>query len=671
MTKPQERTLANRVKWLAERGFPITMDRLRTSAYQFCEKEGICHRFNVNTKMAGQDWAVAFCKRNSISTRQSQGLSMARKSGLTRKAVGKYFTALEKELNDLQIRNKPHQIFNADETGLQMINPPQKVLTEKGARQVYSVTTGERGETFTVLGCMSASGSYIPPYIVFKGVRKRPEWSEGFPPGTRIEVSDTGYMKDELFVSFLEHFRAHTPPGPTVLIVDGHQTHVSLRALEYGIANDISLVALPPHTTHLLQPADRSFFKPLKSYWKTATNRHVRNTGMKITKFNVGKLVSEAWGKAAQVGTAVNGFAVCGINPFNSGVIPDHLYDDSDDEDNPSTSCESVPSVSGEPNPSTSGEPNPSTSGEPEPSTSSEPNPSPSAEPEPSMSGDPAPSLSGEPEPSTSGEPEPSGGPLLSESGETQPSILDEPEPFRSRVSLNEPPSSGSGANSENRQACGEEPSTSAGTSVQAPTDPNSPPSEAECPTTPANVTSGAAVPEGQRLSTPVRTQQQFRDLLPTPVKDKRPVRCRTSLFGKLTTPENVANARKKAEAKASKNKGKRSASMAQRKIDSQTTKKNNPKKVRATESKVQKQTKKKTTVRKAKSVKQFSKSSDKVSDEDDVMCVCGKTFQDDAACRNGAKWVQCMMCKKWFHAHCQVNGYDRKFECDDCYFDD
>lgn len=56
---------------------------------------------------------------------------------------------------------------------------------------------------------------------------------------------------------------------------DGHFTHISLQVVEKAIAEDVSLVKLPPHVTDLLQPLDVCCFGLLKRGWETLLNEWV------------------------------------------------------------------------------------------------------------------------------------------------------------------------------------------------------------------------------------------------------------------------------------------------------------------------------------------------------------------------------------------------------------
>ena len=48
--------------------------------------------------------------------------------------------------------------YNCDETGISVVYKPGEVIAELGCRNVYEVTSAERGKTHTMLSCVSASG---------------------------------------------------------------------------------------------------------------------------------------------------------------------------------------------------------------------------------------------------------------------------------------------------------------------------------------------------------------------------------------------------------------------------------------------------------------------------------------------------------------------------------
>jgi hypothetical protein len=169
----------------------MVMD-VRELAFKFTTMNKLSHRFSLEKKMAGYDWVYSFLKRNpKLSVRKAQRLSYARSNRLN-KEVGKFFRHLSGTYKQLRLWDEPSRIFNAYETGLQLIFTPGKVMSAKGRKDVYHATTGEKGSTVTVMVCTNAAGQAVPPFFIMKGVRKRDAYSKGMPNGSVVQMSDSG-----------------------------------------------------------------------------------------------------------------------------------------------------------------------------------------------------------------------------------------------------------------------------------------------------------------------------------------------------------------------------------------------------------------------------------------------------------------------------------------------
>ena len=71
------------------------------------------------------------------------------------------------------------------------IHKPGKVLAELGQRNVYALTSAEKGKTHTVLICVSASGFYIPPLMIYSRKQRVPDhMKEGALLNSMFEVSE-------------------------------------------------------------------------------------------------------------------------------------------------------------------------------------------------------------------------------------------------------------------------------------------------------------------------------------------------------------------------------------------------------------------------------------------------------------------------------------------------
>lgn len=56
--------------------------------------------------------------------------------------------------------------------------------------------------------------------------------------------------------------------GPKAIIGDNLSSHINIEVLRLCKENNIKLIALPPNTTHLLQPLDVAYFRPMKGAWR-------------------------------------------------------------------------------------------------------------------------------------------------------------------------------------------------------------------------------------------------------------------------------------------------------------------------------------------------------------------------------------------------------------------
>ena len=94
---------------------------------------------------------------------------------------------------------------------------------------------------------------------------------------------------------FIPQSAPHDLKEPRLLILDGHRSHETTEFMWEYFQNNIHLLFLPPHTSHVLQPLDLSVFSPLKhAYRKRLGTVALLNDSSLIRKQNFMKCYKRA-----------------------------------------------------------------------------------------------------------------------------------------------------------------------------------------------------------------------------------------------------------------------------------------------------------------------------------------------------------------------------------------
>jgi len=109
----------------------------------------------------------------------------------------------------------------------------------------------------TVIECICADGTSITPLIIFKGGSIDSKWVPSITPANwRISASINGWTSHLHGIEWLRYVfdratRNKANGRPRVLICDGHDSHVTGDFIEFCKENNIKLLLLPPHTSHI------------------------------------------------------------------------------------------------------------------------------------------------------------------------------------------------------------------------------------------------------------------------------------------------------------------------------------------------------------------------------------------------------------------------------------
>lgn len=142
----------------------------------------------------------------------------------------------------------------------------------------------------------------------------------GTPPGSLILANISGWMNSELFLDVMKHFIRRTGTSkeyPSILLMDNHESHLSIEALDLAKESGVTVLTLHPHTSTRLQPLDVGIHGPFKTYYYSAMSSWMlHNLGYPVTIYYVGALIGEAFAKSMTPSNITQAFKKTGIFPF-------------------------------------------------------------------------------------------------------------------------------------------------------------------------------------------------------------------------------------------------------------------------------------------------------------------------------------------------------------------
>ena len=269
-------------------------------------------------------WWESFCSRHpNLTLRAPAPLSKARAAASDPAILDRYFDLLQEVLVKNGLLGQACQIFNMDETGMPLDATHVKVVTQKGDRNLIAPSSGDKSQ-ITVVACVNAAGSFMPPMVIIDRKTLPPHFTEGEVPGTAYGMSAKGWIDQELFDGwFTTHFLSYAPlVRPLLLLLDGHSSHYCPDTVRLAAKEKVIIFALPPNTTHITQPLDKGCFGPLKVCWKEECHNFMSdNPGKVVNRYVFSQLLSRAWSKAMSIRNIAGGFKVCGIYPFNRDAL--------------------------------------------------------------------------------------------------------------------------------------------------------------------------------------------------------------------------------------------------------------------------------------------------------------------------------------------------------------
>ena len=323
LSEREETAIAEWVKESGRRGFGKSPALVCEAVKQVLDKAG--RRITAfQSNRPGKSWWYGFLRRHpDLHMLRPKPLELSRATACSQEKVYAWFDAYEEFLSEQNVTSID-QIYNCDESGFPLqATSSTKICIDRSMKRAFHLASSSK-TSITTLHCISASGSVVPPAVYFPGKSLNPEYCLGFPKNFFIGFSDSGWMETYHFYAWVtNHFVKQIPPKrPVLLLIDGHVSHIDYDTTLFCKENGILLFRLPPHTSHVMQPADRGFFNVFKEEWKQACTRFTfANPGIVVTKRTFSRVFVEAFDRSARPDVVKASFKCSGIWPVNRYAI--------------------------------------------------------------------------------------------------------------------------------------------------------------------------------------------------------------------------------------------------------------------------------------------------------------------------------------------------------------
>ncbi len=325
LTPAEEEALLSFIFWMADHGFPVTRSLVKVLATGIIKESGRTETTTVNLEKGPSDvwWSRFKARHPELASRTADSLDRARVHGATPEAIEGFFKLYEALYVKHKLEDKPHLIYNCDETGFgDKSRSREKVLCQTGRKHIYQQQQMTR-KHITVHCCVNAAGDSIPPFIIYPDCLPSNAYRLDGPPNALYGIQDKGYMDSELFLKWLRHFIRYAPEErPLILIMDQHETHVSKCVIMFCRGNTIEILCLPAHTTHILQPLDIAVFSPLKTAFYTMASRMGLVRGnIVVGKRQFSPVLKHVYPTAVTARNIKAGFRKAGIFPLSRAAV--------------------------------------------------------------------------------------------------------------------------------------------------------------------------------------------------------------------------------------------------------------------------------------------------------------------------------------------------------------
>jgi hypothetical protein len=320
----QELELVQYIEQLTKRGLPRTREMIQNFSSSVAKRE------------LSKSRVTRFINRHRIHLISRWTTAMDRKRHLadSESEYCLYFKLLHQKIT--QYKLEARYIYNMDEEGflIGIVGRSKRIFSKRmwSKKELRASLQDGSREFLTLLAYCCADRSLLPPGLIYAAAKGaiQSSWVKVIEAGQHevfITSSSSGWSNNDVGLAWLEQVFDRCTKQQSgrwrLLIVDGHESHLTREFIESCNRHRILLMILPPHSTHTLQPLDVVMFKPLSQAYsdKLTTRLHNAQGLISIKKGDFFPLFWRAWVSSFNESFILKSFEATGIWPMDPNVI--------------------------------------------------------------------------------------------------------------------------------------------------------------------------------------------------------------------------------------------------------------------------------------------------------------------------------------------------------------
>ncbi len=200
------------------------------------------------------------------------------------------------------------------------------MVVGKRKGEAHMIVSGVKGRRTSMICIANAAGDVFTLMVIHKGQRVMGNWFYNAADGAIIRCSLNGYINKTLFLDYLDPWldwlteRGQLGNGQRYLVlIDGHSLHTNNYPVVHTMRqNQVAVLLLPSHASHVLQPLDKNPFSGFKDYWSLYLEKYNRkNCGKLISKEDFFLVFNLAWHYGMTPHNLRVGWKRCGLEPID------------------------------------------------------------------------------------------------------------------------------------------------------------------------------------------------------------------------------------------------------------------------------------------------------------------------------------------------------------------